>query len=615
MTDQDPRLQQAIDFIKQGDKLQARSLLTQLITEDKFNPQYWLWMSGVVTTQKERIYCLKEVIKLDPENPTARFGLQIFGELPPDPSLAIPTSRLKRDWQKQFEPTKPPKPPRGKAVGKVLGFVGMLAVLLVAGYFLVNLTIGSFHPAPTLKSILGATATASITPSPEPAKYTPTPSGPEPLWMLLSTTYTPTPLYLATPHPLLEAYSTGMRAYLRGDWQNVINYMQQVIDSEKNAWDAKYMIGEAYRFMGDYQQAFDTFTGIIQDNGSFAPAFLGRARTRLQGNIGKWQQAQSDLEQAVKLDANLGEAHLELGALYATHGLPDTAIIELDFAGSLIPDSPQVYYYKGIAYLALNDTSSALAAAQKANDLDITFLNSYLLLGMAYQAEGRNSASLKPMQTYTLYEKKNSQAFILLGSAYASTGDNESALEAFDNAITLDSKNADAYILRGNLYLDLQAGDKSLSDFQKAWSFNTKSFDSNMGIGMAYMVLQQYGNAYIQFNKTESLARLDAQKAELYFWRAQSLELLDQKDAAILDWNRLLDLPADALTPKQKTTAEEHLARLAIASATITSTPTNTETPSKTPTPGKATSTPTATVPAATDTPTPTLKPSPTKTP
>lgn len=616
MIDQDPRLQQAIDLLDQGDKLQARALLTQLIKEDKFNPRYWLWMSGVVGTVKERVYCLKEVLKLQPENKTARLGLQMMGELPKDPSLAIPYARQKRDWQKIFEPSPPPKPSSKKAVGKVLAFIGMLAVLGVAGYFLVTLTVGSFHAAPTLRSILGSTTTASLTPSPEPQKATATPSGPQPLWMLLESTYTPTPLYLATDHPLLEAYSTGMRAYLRGDWANVINYMQQVVDSEKNAWDARYMIGEAYRFMGDYQQAFDTFNNIIKDNGSFAPAFLGRARVRLIGNIGKWQQSQSDLEQAIKLDPNMGEAHLELGALFTQHNSPDKAIEQLDAAGLLLPDSPMVYYYKGIAYLALNDSSSALAAAQKANELDITYLNSYLLLGLALQAEGQIEASLIPLQTFVTYDQKNVQAYTLLGNAYAANGDNENALSAYGSAIKLDSKNVDVYIKRGALYLSINAGDKALEDFQTAWNLNTKSFDANMGIGQAYYVLQQYGNAYIQFNKTESLAKLDTQKAELYYWRALTLEFLDEKPAAILDWQRLLGLPIDALTTLQKTTAEQHLDELTRPTSTITPTPTNTLTPTVTATPGPATNTPVPPTSTKTPTITPTVKtPTPTMTP
>lgn len=607
MTETDPRLQQVIDLIDHGDKLQARTLLTQLIKEDKYNPDYWLWMSGVVGTVNERIFCLKEVLKLDPENKSARFGLQMVGELPKDPGLAVPYEQQKRNWQKLFEPPPPPPKPKKKVVGKVLAFIGMLAVLGTAGYFLVTSTIGSFRAAPTLRSIMGATATASATPSPGPHEYTPTPSGPQPLWMQLKATYTPTPLYMATDHPLLEAYSTGMRAYLRGDWPNVINYMQQVIDAEKNAIDAEYLIGEAYRFMGQHGKALETFNDIIKKDPAYAPAFLGRARTRLAGNIGKWQLAQTDLEEAIRLDPNLGEAYLELGGLLAMHDSPEEALELLDTAGMLLPESPQVYFYQGMAYLDLNNTTAALKAAKKANDLDVTYLPSYYLLGMAYQAEGRIAASLSSLETYVAYEKNDAEAFALLGVAYGASGDDERALEAFARAIQLDAQSTDSYLQRGTLYLRLENGEKALADFQKAWSFNTRSYAANMGIGRAYYILNQYGNAYIQFSKTESLADEDSQKAGLYYWRALSLEGLEENSAAILDWQRMLKLPEDVITAAQKATAEEHIALLNQPTETATGTPTKTLTPTRTPLPGKES--PTPAVPTGTQTPTPTVTP------
>jgi hypothetical protein len=56
-------------------------------------------------------------------------------------------------------------------------------------------------------------------PTMTPLVRSPTPTfiGPTPLWMLMEATYTPTPLYVNTPHPISEAYRIGIRAYQRGD--------------------------------------------------------------------------------------------------------------------------------------------------------------------------------------------------------------------------------------------------------------------------------------------------------------------------------------------------------------------------------------------------------------
>ncbi|HAY85776.1 MAG TPA: hypothetical protein DCY42_12900, partial [Chloroflexi bacterium] len=66
--------QEAVEALGQGDKGRARDLLTRLLESDQNNPQYWIWMSAVVDSAKERIYCLQTALNLDPENTTAKRG-------------------------------------------------------------------------------------------------------------------------------------------------------------------------------------------------------------------------------------------------------------------------------------------------------------------------------------------------------------------------------------------------------------------------------------------------------------------------------------------------------------------------------------------------------------
>ncbi|UCD41769.1 MAG: ATP synthase subunit I, partial [Chloroflexota bacterium] len=68
----DKMLQEAIEAVATGQSDRARDLLTRLLRADQSNPRYWLWMSSVVDTTKERIYCLQKVIHLDPGNRAAQ---------------------------------------------------------------------------------------------------------------------------------------------------------------------------------------------------------------------------------------------------------------------------------------------------------------------------------------------------------------------------------------------------------------------------------------------------------------------------------------------------------------------------------------------------------------
>ena len=80
---EDVMLQEAISAIRQGQRIRARDLLTRLLRTNQTNPEYWLWMSAVVDTSKEQVYCLQSALKLDPSNQAAKEGLILLGAQAP----------------------------------------------------------------------------------------------------------------------------------------------------------------------------------------------------------------------------------------------------------------------------------------------------------------------------------------------------------------------------------------------------------------------------------------------------------------------------------------------------------------------------------------------------
>lgn len=57
---------QAVEAIRQNQRFRARDILTRLLRQDKENPVYWLWLSSVVDSEKERLYCLETVLRPRP---------------------------------------------------------------------------------------------------------------------------------------------------------------------------------------------------------------------------------------------------------------------------------------------------------------------------------------------------------------------------------------------------------------------------------------------------------------------------------------------------------------------------------------------------------------------
>lgn len=70
-----PDLQPAITAIKAGDKATGKQLLIEIIRGNPKDEAAWLWMTQAVNTNQERLKCLQNVLKINPNNELAKKGL------------------------------------------------------------------------------------------------------------------------------------------------------------------------------------------------------------------------------------------------------------------------------------------------------------------------------------------------------------------------------------------------------------------------------------------------------------------------------------------------------------------------------------------------------------
>jgi hypothetical protein len=68
-------LDQAIAAAKAGRVVEARRLFEAVLDVDERNEQAWLWLSGLVESEEERVICLENVLSINPHNEMARRGL------------------------------------------------------------------------------------------------------------------------------------------------------------------------------------------------------------------------------------------------------------------------------------------------------------------------------------------------------------------------------------------------------------------------------------------------------------------------------------------------------------------------------------------------------------
>jgi tetratricopeptide (TPR) repeat protein len=581
-------LNEAISALRVGNRAQARDLLTRLLKTDQKNSTYWVWLSAAVETQKERLYCLQKAIQADPQNAAAKRGLVILGGMPLDDSVQPFQLNRRRLWEELLIN---PQDSREKKHGWENPVVRLFIVLGIGLVIIGGLFIGKSWlltekatPLPvstrTQRPTLTSTSTASFT----PMFRTPTATflGPTPLWMFLGSTYTPTPLYVMTQHPVISrsAFEAGLRFLAAKDYPNALVLFQQAISLEPDAADLLYYIGETYCGQGDYRSARDAYQETIDRYPTFAPAYLGRARAD-QG-LNPAANILSDLNEAINLDPAFAEAYIARGA-YMLDDNPTAAIADLETAIELTPESAMAYLVLAEAQLSLGENEAALQSAIHANELDMTLVPVYLVLGRVYMATGQTAQAVSVLQTYTIFSPDDPSAFLLQGSAYNSIGEYDAAVEALNNSIEADRRNPEAYFQRGMAYLNSDNPNKAEADFKTAINYDALDFDSALGLARAYFQQGKPGNAYLQAQQNATpLARVDGTKAQLYYWQAIFLEAIGDptsKSGARNNWMKLIALPAEAMPEDWRNQAYQQLNVTPTFTATLTLTKSLTPTP------------------------------------
>lgn len=595
---EDTLLNEAIEALRKNDKARAKDLLTRLLKVDQKNANYWVWLSAAVDTDKERIFCLQTAYKLDPANEAARRGLVIFGALKQDRPVQRFNPELFNQPVKGWEISEPESPGDATGIKVLLKKPVIKYGLLVSMLMILVLVVWAGYnkpkavPLPPTRTP-GPSPTFTLTPTSLNANpigiTTPIHSGPTALWMLLSETYTPTPLYVITEHPFSsrDAFNAGILYFQQGNWLDSINLMRQVISLEPgSAADAWYYIGEAYRLDGKLTESKNAFTKAIQVDPNFGAAYLGRAVvSRL---ISPDVVVLPDLNRSAELDPGHVAVYVERASYYLYKKDTSSAQKDIDTALGLDARSPAAYLMQARLYLTLHDPISSLEAALKANQLDVTDLPSYLILGQAYIGNGDFENAVTAIKVYNAFLPKDQAGQIWLAAAYIGVGDYQDAITLLDGVLAKDKRQSEAYYQRGMGYLGLEKYDKAIYDLQSALNYDPKDFDAYIGLARVYLGKGLPGEAYLQIkNHAAALAAYDSQKAQVYYWEATALEALDNQ-AAVVWWQALLDLPVEAVPGDWQDQARAHL------DIQLTGTPVSTQSTTPGPT-GKTTITPTGT--------------------
>jgi len=584
---------EAIGAARAGDRARARELLARLLRSDSANAEYWVWMSAVVDTPRERIYCLQSALDIDPTNRAALRGLVVLGDRKPEETKRDKPKVPKRRVA-QVAKARPQDGLRisGRMVGGVLlGLVGLGAlgglVVLLRNFPVGTITAPSLPTASYTPTMTPDIPTATNTPVPAETRTFRTPIPTElagtPIAFFVDATPSSTPILGLTPHPNFEAYGAAIAALQRGDYENSIDFMRQVIELDSTLVDAHYFLGEALRFNGQPGQATQAYDRAIVLNPEFAPAYVGRGLARLdiilrENGVFRTSDLPGDFDAAIRRDPLLTPAYFHkaefFGNLRVWSAMEDTLQAAID-AGV---DEPVVYIRMSLAQFSRDRFEESLESAVEGSAGDPTNLEGYKAIGRALVALERFDEALWPLQTYVAYVSEDHVGWAYLARAELAQGDLVAARQAAERSLEINPNYALGYLARALVKLETGEYQSAYDDMLQARRFGQESYELIFAYARAFYHLGQYVEAVRQVNSAISLTDNPARKSDGYALRALIYEATNPPllDEARLNWQWILD--TEGARPAALALAQVHLAALSGEGPSLTPIPSLTPT-------------------------------------
>ena len=116
-------LEQAVAFIKAGNKSQGRQLLIQVLAQDSKNELAWLWLSQCVSSNEQKLDCLKRVLGINPNNAQAKEEIARIQTL----------SKINLQPQQPVQPARSVQPIQPKKKGKSSNLLAYILIAVVFG--------------------------------------------------------------------------------------------------------------------------------------------------------------------------------------------------------------------------------------------------------------------------------------------------------------------------------------------------------------------------------------------------------------------------------------------------------------------------------------------------
>jgi tetratricopeptide (TPR) repeat protein len=242
---------------------------------------------------------------------------------------------------------------------------------------------------------------------------------------------------------------------LQGKFEATLPYAQAYQRKNPNTFDGCYLLGVVDRETGKYAEAKTLLERAVKMSPQhyFARYNLGLTYAKTGDPAG----AREQLEKAVQLDPSSPEAHFQLAAVLRSLSLPEESKAQLGLYQTLMASRGQ----KDVAAAKANEARELLRKGDTREAVDLY----------------RQAVEKDPNDAHLYYD---------LAIALERKGDRKGELEAISKAIELDPEFAAAHNQLGLLRLQLGQAAEGEKEFKTAIGLNPHEVEAHNNLGILY---------------------------------------------------------------------------------------------------------------------------------
>lgn len=261
-------------------------------------------------------------------------------------------------------------------------------------------------------------------------------------------------------------FESGERYYAKAKYREAIIQYRNAVDVDPNFGAAHYQLAQAYLKLQDMQHAYAELSRTLelQPDNYKAHADIANILV-LSGQADSLKVAQTHIDLLQQKQPNDPDTHIAAGNLLSREQKYPEAIAEMQKAVTLGPDRGDAYLDLAILEAQANQPDAAEANFKKAIGLKPAGSNPRLMLAAFYQSRGRYAEAESQVEQMIAADPKDTKARESLAKLYLAQGKKAEA-EAFLKQVKRDlPDDSEGYRMLGDFYFLNGDVDKAVEEY------------------------------------------------------------------------------------------------------------------------------------------------------